>query len=175
MKGFPRVHQLGFVVRDMERAMQEYGNIYRIKQWYRPVNEPQGKLYYRGQRFSDSGYDMRIGYCGSTEIELITTAAKENIYTTFLEECGEGLHHISFFVSDIDRYVDTYKNLGFEVIQNGTINGKSMCTRFAYLAIPGEHSTRIVEFSEVKAGKLALSRNRFNIRLGVLTGNLTKA
>ena len=32
---YPFVHQLGFVVRDMEKAMEEYGKIYHIKKWYR--------------------------------------------------------------------------------------------------------------------------------------------
>ena len=43
---FKRVHQLGYVVEDMEKAMDEYGKIYGIKKWYRAVNNPVGQLYY---------------------------------------------------------------------------------------------------------------------------------
>lgn len=175
MKKFSRVHQLGFVVRDMDKAMYEYGRIYKIKKWYGVVNNPKGKLYYKGKEFTDEGYDMRIGYSGATEIELITTAVGDNIYGGFLSKCGEGLHHVSFFVRNIAPYVEEYKKMGFEIIQNGTINGKTLITKFAYLSKPDEGYTRIVEFSEVKTkGGLSLGRNRFNIGLGALTGNLYK-
>ncbi len=173
MRGYSRVHQLGFVVRDLEKAMSEYGKIYKVKKWYGVINNPQGDLFYKGQKFTDDGYDMRIGYSGSTEIELITTAREDNIYGTFLKQCGEGLHHISFFVKDIRPYVEEYKKMGFEVLQNGTVNGKTMNTNFAYLQIPGEGFTRIVEFSDVKTkGGMTLSRNRYNIGIGTLTGDL---
>lgn len=175
MKRYPRVHQLGFVVRDLDTAMTEYGEIYGIRKWYAVVNDPPGKIYFRGREIRDEGYDMRVGYCGSTEIELITTSLKDNIYGLFLEQCGEGLHHVSFFVRRIEPYVDKYRKLGFEVVQNGEVNGKSMITKFAYMAKPGENFTRVVEVQDVRTKSgLRLGRNRFNIGFGVLTGDLRR-
>lgn len=169
---YAHVHQLGFVVEDMKAAIREYGAIYKVKKWYRPVNSPQGELFYKGERFEDSGYEMAIGFSGKTEIELITTAAKENIYTGFLRENGPGLHHISFFVKDLDAAVREYEGLGFEVTQNGSINGKSMLTRFAYMTKPGRGYGNIVEFSEVSMGGMKVMRSPANMWFGVLTGNV---
>ncbi len=174
MSGFSNVHQLGFVVADLAQAMKEYGEIYRIKQWYGVVNEPRGPLFYKGRPFEDDGYAMAIGYCGRTEIELITTAAKENIYTGFLREHGPGLHHVSFFVRDIGEWVERYKARGFEVVQNGETNGKTMKARFAYMRRAGDERGDIVEFCDVHAGKIPLRRAAWNIGLGVLTGDLVK-
>lgn len=177
MKKYSNVHQLGFIVKDMEKAMDYYGKIYHIKKWYGVVNEPQGKLYYKGKEFSDDGYDMRLGYCGKTEIELITTNAEENIYTEFLKKCGEGLHHISFFVKDVKKSIAEYEQLGFEVVQNGTINGKSMISEFAYMRQKGDEGfENIVEVCSVKTkGGLSMTRKSWNIGFGVVTGDLYKA
>ena len=133
---FKRVHQLGYVVEDMDKAMDEYGKIYGIKAWYRAVNEPVGQLYYKGQPFTDPGYDVVLGYCGKTEIELITTGGAENIYTAFIRAHGYGLHHFCFFVRDIKPYVAEYEKRGWVVTQNGVINGKSTKSHFAYLTRP---------------------------------------
>lgn len=177
MKQYSNVHQLGFIVKDMAQAMEKYGKIYKITKWYGVVNQPKGKLFYKGEEFTDEGYDMRLGYCGKTEIELITTSAAKNIYTDFLDACGEGLHHISFFVKDINKAIAEYEQQGFEVVQNGTINGKSMVSKFAYMRQKGDEGfTNIVEVCSVSTkGGISLTRNKNNIGLGVLTGDLYKA
>ncbi|MEA4912268.1 MAG: VOC family protein [Oscillospiraceae bacterium] len=174
MKRFSNVHQLGFVVEDLQEAMKEYGARYRVKRWYGVVNEPQGALFYKGKPFADSGYAMAIGYCGRTEIELITTAAQENIYTEFLRAHGPGLHHVSFFVRDIDAWVPQYEALGYEVVQNGVTNGKTMKARFAYMRRTDQPNGDIIEFCDVHAGRLPLTRTRWNIALGALTGDLVR-
>ncbi len=174
MKRFSNVHQLGFVVTDLNKAMAEYGARYRVRQWYGVVNEPMGELFYNGQPFTDQGYAMAIGYCGRTEIELITTSAQQNIYTEFLQEHGPGLHHISFFVDDIDKWIPQYKAIGYEVIQNGSTNGKTMKARFAYMRRVDQSKGDIIEFCDVHSGPIALRRTWWNIGLGVLTKDLIK-
>ena len=174
MKGFSNVHQLGFVVENLREAMKEYGEIYGIKQWYGVVNKPQGQLYYKGKPFFDRGYRMAIGYCGRTEIELITTGADENIYTEFLKKHGPGLHHICFFVKDIDEWLTRYKKRGYEVIQNGTTNGKASVARFAYLRKKGKPDSDIIEFCDVRTYGIPVSRAFWNIGLGLLTKDLVK-
>jgi hypothetical protein len=171
MKGYTCVHQLGFVVEDLDKAMDEYGKIYRVKKWYHPKNA-KFDMYYKGVPFVDEGHDFVVGFCGKNEIELIHTSAKENIYTGFLKENGQGLHHVSFFVKNLDKYVKEYCDMGFEVTQHGTISGSRMVTRFAYLTKPGERYGRVIEFSEVSMGWLRLMRNGHNMWFGVLTGDL---
>lgn len=169
---YPFVHQIGFVVKDMEKAMEEYGRIYHIKTWYRAGKRPDDEMYYMGKRIRDPGFDLIVGYCGNTEIELITTAAEESLYANFLKAGREGLHHISFFVNDLDAAIAEYKGYGFEVVQNGFMTGKTERTDYAYMAKPGEEFGRIVEFSSTKFfGKIPLQRGSRNMFAGVLTGN----
>ncbi|MBR3358419.1 MAG: VOC family protein [Solobacterium sp.] len=169
---YSHVHQLGFVVRDMEKAMEEYGKIYHIKTWYRAGKRLDDEMYYMGKRIADPGFDLIVGYCGNTEIELITTTADEGLYAAFLKEGREGLHHVSFFVNDLAAAVKEYEGYGFQVVQNGYMTGKTERTYYAYMARPGEGAGRIIEFSStVFFGRLPLQRNRRNMFAGVLTGN----
>lgn len=173
MSKYNRVHQLGFVVPDMEAAMDFYGAVYGVKRWYRPVNEPQGELFFEGRPFSDPGYDMAIGYCGKTEIELITVGKVDNLYSRYLaQNPAGGLHHISFFVRNLDAWVEEYKAKGFRVTQNGLVNGKRSKCRFAYMTRPAEGLSCIVEGAELRLGRLRLpSRGPLSFRLGLLTGD----
>lgn len=175
MKRYPLVHQLGFVVDDMEKAMDEYGRIYHIKKWYRTACRPEDDMFFHGRKISDPGFVLNIGYCGKTEIELITTAAEESLYANFLREHGPGLHHISFFTKNLDRDVEEMKRQGFEVVQNGVMTGPTTTTHYAYLARPGEGYSRIVEFSASKMfGIFRFVRGRHVTGFGCLTGDLTR-
>ena len=172
MLTYPLVHQLGFVVDDMARAMEEYGAIYGIRTWYRAGRRPDDVMRFHGVRIDDPGFDLVTGYCGRTEIELITTAAHESLYANFLRDREPGLHHVSFFVRDLDRHVAYMKTLGFEVVQSGHMAGKTVRTDYAYMARPGEGYGRIVEFSASRLfGRLPVIRGRGNMWAAVLTGN----
>jgi hypothetical protein len=169
---YPRVHQLGFVVDNMQKAMEEYGQIYHIKKWYRAGRTPDDDMYYMGEKIKDEGFDLIIGYCGVTEIELITTKAKKSLYANFLHEQGPGLHHISFFCTNLKKCLNEYRKLGFEVVQNGYLQGKTIRTEYAYLVKPGEKYSRIVEFSASKMfGIIPIIRSRWNVWMGLLTGD----
>jgi hypothetical protein len=168
---YPRIHQLGFVVEDLEKAMRDYSKIYNVKRWYRAANEMKDQIYYKGRKIRDDGFDLVIGYCGKTEIELITSTAEENIYVNFLRENGPGLHHISYFVSDLNKAVKDYKDIGFEVVQNGTIGNKSAVTRYVYLKPPNTRYGNIVELQQTRMFDIfTVYRNSFLTWAGTLTG-----
>ena len=173
---YSMIHQLGFVVPDLEAGMDQYGAAYRIRRWYRPVNEPRGPLWFMGQPFSDPRYDTAIGYCGKTEIELITVGHVDNLYSRFLAAHPDGgLHHVSFFVRDLDRWVEAQRQQGFEVAQNGQLNGRRTVCRFAYMTRPGDGHGCIMEASELRLGRLRLpGRGPFSLWLGTLTGDAVR-
>lgn len=174
MSRYKMAQQLGFVVPDMEAAMDKYGAAYGIRKWYQPCNSPQGELFYQGAPFTDPGYDMAIGYCGKTEIELITVGpGVDNLYSRFLELNSQGgLHHISFFVRDLEAWIAEYRQKGYEVRQNGLINGKRSQCRFAYMTRPEDGLSCIVEGAELRLGPLRLGgRGPFSFWLGTFTGD----
>ena len=173
---YSMVNQLGFVVPDMEKGMDFYGAAYNIKKWFRPTNDPHGELFFKGKPFEDEKYDMALGYCGRTEIELITVGDVDNLYSRYLKmNPAGGLHHISFFVRDLDKWIEEYKAKGYEVTQNGVVNGKRSKCRFAYMTRPDNELGCIVEGAELSLGKLRLpGRGLWSLILGLRTGDTTK-
>lgn len=168
------VDQIGFIVTDMQKAMEEYGKIYHIRQWYRAVNKPAGPIYYEGKEIKDDGFDAVIGYCGKTEIELITTSLPDNLYGRFLHDRGPGLNHFCFFVKDIEKVTAQYEAMGFKVLQKGCMQGRHMRSRYTYLVRPGDEYGRIVELGETKWGNATLRRSAFGMKIAALLGDAEK-
>ena len=80
---------------------------------------------------SDYDMDLRIGRgdIGGTKIELIQPLKGRSIYDEFLEEKGEGLHHLAFMVDDVDAEIADLEKSGFKVIQTGAMPN----TKWTYL------------------------------------------
>jgi len=53
----------------------------------------------------------------------------QTIHAKFLKEKGGGLHHIGFFVRDLDEKLRIAEERGMKVIESGEIAG----VRYAYL------------------------------------------
>lgn len=168
---YSRINQLGFIVENMEQAIRDYSKIYHIRRWYHAANEMKDVIYYQGKKIKDDGFDVVIGYSGSLEIELITSTAQENIYVNFLRENGPGLHHVSYFVSNLDQAIKDYQSIGFELVQNGMMGNKSVVTRYAYMRSPKSRYGNIVELQQTRMfDKITIYRNPFLTWAGTFTG-----
>jgi methylmalonyl-CoA/ethylmalonyl-CoA epimerase len=79
----------------------------------------------------DYDMDLRIARSdlGGLTVELIQPLKGRSIYDEFLEEKGEGLHHLAFMVDDFDAEVADMEKRGFKVIQTGAMPN----TKWAYL------------------------------------------
>jgi methylmalonyl-CoA/ethylmalonyl-CoA epimerase len=79
----------------------------------------------------DYDMDLRIARSdlGGLTVELIQPLKGRSIYDEFLEEKGEGLHHLAFMVDDFDAEVADMEKKGFRVIQTGAMPN----TKWAYL------------------------------------------
>jgi len=72
-----------------------------------------------------------MGFCslGSVELELIQPITAPTIYHDFLQEKGEGLHHLGFDVKDIEKKLVLCKEMGIKIIQGG----QGATSHFEYL------------------------------------------
>ena len=173
---YSRVHQLGFIVENLNEAMVDYAEIYNVKQWYRPVDDLNTPVLYKGRPIKDDGFDLVIGYCGRTEIELITSNADENVYVNFLRDNGPGLHHVSYFVKNLAKAILDYEKIGFEVVQEGSLGSMGVVTSYVYLTRPGANHGNVIELQEMRAFNLfSLTRTKFLTWAGLLTGASTRA
>jgi len=125
--GLDKVNQVGIVVRDMDRAIKNYGEIFGIP--FPKVVVPD--YFNRTYRGKPENFRMKIGLAmvGELQIELIQPLEGKTIYGEFLEKWGDGIHHLGFDVNNLDERVAAFRELGIGVLMSGErVGGK-----FAYM------------------------------------------
>jgi catechol 2,3-dioxygenase-like lactoylglutathione lyase family enzyme len=116
---FSKVDQIGVVVRNVEKTAKFYEKL--LKQEPLPPIE-----------FETGNVKLKIVFfqLGEVQLELIQVLEGENIHTKFLREKGEGLHHLGFFVKNLEEELAALKKEGLEILWRGEALG---VTKFAYL------------------------------------------
>jgi catechol 2,3-dioxygenase-like lactoylglutathione lyase family enzyme len=121
------IQQVAFVVGDIAAAERFFAGRLGVSRFCRfddiQVNEPV----YRGGP-GDFHYHLSLGYAGDLAVELIQHLSGNSIYKEFLDQKGEGVHHLGFLVGDHERAVRDLAANGYPVVQGGRIGG----SRFAY-------------------------------------------
>jgi methylmalonyl-CoA/ethylmalonyl-CoA epimerase len=129
----PGIAQIGIVVRDLERGMREYTDLIGVAPWAIYTYGPGfvRDLTYRGE---PATYAMRIALSGASPmVELVEPLVGPSIYHDWLEEHGEGLHHVGVEVPSLERATAAATAAGFRVIQSGRGYGLDGDGGFAYL------------------------------------------
>jgi hypothetical protein len=128
-----QVHQIGIVVRDLDRAMRWYWEGFGVGPWRVYTYGPPlvKDMTYRGRR---QDYRMHLGfaYVGALMIELIQSLEGPNIYEEFLDAHGEGLHHILKYGEDLDATSRDLQGRGYAMIQSGRGYGVDGDGGYAY-------------------------------------------
>jgi hypothetical protein len=121
-----KIQQFGYVFKDIEKQAKIMESIYGIPK-FAVLEDEDYQIEYRGKE-SKISTKIAISRFFNTQVELIELIKGDCIYKEFLDAGREGLQHVSFFIEDLDSYIDAFKKSGFEVIHYGQI-GKQ---RFAY-------------------------------------------
>jgi methylmalonyl-CoA/ethylmalonyl-CoA epimerase len=75
-------------------------------------------------------FTMRVSFVniGPIQVELLQPVSGDNVYSDFLAEHGEGLHHVQFLVDDIKTMTETMAQEGFPSLMDGSFSNGA----FAY-------------------------------------------
>jgi hypothetical protein len=107
--GIGSIDQVAVVVCDLDRAMEHYTNDLGIGPWAVHTFSPD---WIKGMTFrgKEQGYTMKLALAqlGPVMYELIEPVEGPTSYHEFLDEHGEGLHHLGYFVEDIDAEIRTW-------------------------------------------------------------------
>lgn len=133
LPGVQSVDQVAVVVRDLDRAMERYWSQFGIGPWDVYTYGPQllSTMTFRG---ANQPYVMKLALAtvGSTMYELIESVAGPNIYEEHLAERGEGLHHLGYYVDDIDAEIASMTARGYPLLQSGRGFGVDGDGAYAY-------------------------------------------
>ena len=108
------------MVRDVQTTAENYWNILGIGPWaICEWEEPY--IYDRKYHGRPAlGRDrIAIADVGGVQLELCQPVAGESIYRDFLEEHGEGLHHLDLLVDDVDNAARILARDGFPSLESG--------------------------------------------------------
>lgn len=147
---FGQVRQNGYVVRDIEKAMDHWVNVMGVGPWYyiKKVNTD----YYR-HRGQDSSMEMSVALAnsGDLQIELIQPLNDApSMYKEFLDAGHEGLQHMSYWSTDYSALYEKALSLGYVLGQEGQIGGEQ--GKFAYFDTQS-HPGTVIEISDISGSK----------------------
>ena len=115
--------QIAHVVRDIDKAMKYYWDVFGLGPWdvytFQPGTVRDQMV--RGKP-ADVTYLLAVTWRGGIQYELMQPVKGRSIYDEFLERKGEGLHHIKFYYKDCEAQLAKYRAMGIGVIQSGKID-----------------------------------------------------
>jgi catechol 2,3-dioxygenase-like lactoylglutathione lyase family enzyme len=146
---FGEIRQNGYVVRDLEAALQHWTGTLGVGPWYVLERVHPEDFRYRGEP-SPAEVSIALSNSGSLQLELIQVHDDApSMYRDFLAAGREGLQHVAYWTDAFDAVLERALSAGFEVGQSGRFGADG---RFVYFANEG-HPGSVVELSEVGGAK----------------------
>ncbi len=138
-----RISYVCYVVKDIRKSMELFTKMFGVKNW-RLWELPKGEDKIIIGR--PAKQLLASGRIGSTFIDLRQPVSGKSIWSDFLENKGEGLHHVGYLVSNIDKKVSNLIKLGAIIREAGITDGRHW---YCIEVTPGV----LVEFEEAEGLK----------------------
>ncbi|MNJ33112.1 hypothetical protein D3C77_277910 [compost metagenome] len=124
------ITQIGIIVRDIEKVSQSYADFLGIEkpQWFWTDGVEVAQTELRGES-SAARAKLAFFDCGSLQLELIEPDEHPSTWREFLDEHGEGVHHIAFVIKGMKEKIAVLEAKQMPLIQKGEYTGG----RYAYM------------------------------------------
>jgi len=116
---FTQIDHVGIAVRNMEESLKIYTESYGLKCALVETHE-------------DIKTTIAFISIGESMVELLAPTDSEAPVLKFIEEKGEGVHHIAYRVNDIHKAVAELKRKGLKIMVEPRSGGRD--SRIAFLA-----------------------------------------
>jgi methylmalonyl-CoA/ethylmalonyl-CoA epimerase len=118
--------QVGFIVHDIESTAQKFCEIFGFPKppIFSTPGYEQVKTTYKGEP-SEATAKLAFFNTGQLQIELIEPDKTPSVWRDFLDEHGEGVHHIAFRVENTDKTTDYLAQHNIGVLQQGLYSDAS--------------------------------------------------
>ena len=128
--GGGRVTQIGVVVQDIEKASQAYAEFLGMDkpQWFLTDTVDKAHTVFKGKS-TEARAKLAFFELDNITIELIEPVGGPSTWQEFLENKGEGIHHIAFEIKDMDKKIERLKAGGISLLQKGDYEGG----RYSYM------------------------------------------
>jgi len=148
-KFFGEIRQLGYVVPDIEAAMDYWSNTLGVGPWFYNPKVPIKNYRYNGESHEPHN-SVALANSGFVQVELIQTRNDvPSMYRDFLRAGRTGLQHVAYWTSDYDADLARLLKQGFKPVMSGEVGEKG---RFIYFDTE-YHPGTVIELSEVAGPK----------------------
>ncbi len=98
-----KIEHIGIAVRDLEAANNLYKAIL-------------GAEHYKTEIVESEGVSTSFFKIGESKIELLAATNPDSPVAKFIEKRGEGIHHMAFYVDDIEAEIQRLQKEGFRLL-----------------------------------------------------------
>lgn len=98
-----KIEHIGIAVKDLEKSNATFAALF-------------GNKHYKIEEVLSEGVKTSFFKSGPNKIELLQATNPESPIAKFIEKKGEGIHHIAFSVSDINKEIERLQKEGFTVL-----------------------------------------------------------
>ena len=130
------INQIAIVVKDLELVAENYWKILGIGPW--AIFKWEAPLVYDRKYHGQAVWareKIALAQVGNMQLELVQPVEGPSIYRDWLEEHGEGLHHMNFLVDDVDEAAEVLAIEGFTSIQSGRFEPREQKGAYNYIDI----------------------------------------
>jgi len=122
--------QVGLVVRDIERSAKAYADVFGVDVPNVIITDPEEKSHirFRGEP-TQARAKLAFFRMGDISLELIEPIDSPSTWREFLDEHGEGVHHIAFQIKGMDNVLAYLEGKDISAVQRGDYTGG----RYAYV------------------------------------------
>ena len=118
------IDHISYAVTDIDRVVASWSKLYGLGPWTYKEN---GGLDVKGRPWR---IRLAFTHVGPVEIELVQCLEGKIFQSKFIEKWGEGIHHLGFFVDDVDAQTAKLTASGAKLLIHDP-------GRFAYLDAGG--------------------------------------
>jgi methylmalonyl-CoA/ethylmalonyl-CoA epimerase len=98
-----KLEHIGIAVKNMDQSNTLFASIL-------------GVPHYKIEDVQSEGVRTSFFDIGGVKIELLQALNDESPIAKYIEKKGEGVHHLAFSVEDISESIQSYKEKGFELV-----------------------------------------------------------
>jgi len=130
MLGNNFITQIGILVHDIEKTSQAYADFFGVDkpEWSLTDTVDRAQTEYRNQS-TEARAKLAFFNMGSLQLELIEPDRNPSTWREYLDEHGEGPHHIAFVINGMKEKVTLMEKNQMPLLQKGEYTGG----RYAYM------------------------------------------
>jgi catechol 2,3-dioxygenase-like lactoylglutathione lyase family enzyme len=166
----PPLGQIGYVVSDVRNTVDYCKDALGIRPWLLMEERPDPCIE-RG-RVVHPQLKIALAYVGSVQVELIQVLEGETYHRDNRGRPESAVHHVGFMVRDLDRRLDSCREMGVDIIQRGTIREMGIKVDYAYLDTV-DRAGVVIELVQWRLGMLPMPVNEATFKLACRVGAST--